>query len=155
MILLILLVPFIVLANAIATNPIVVRDSHTAFTLRKYARNIGNGRDLALRDQKRARNLIRQNNSFTSENGTIVRLTNNLTIGYYTASVGIGTPATYCGSSQLSSFPVSHTPFTDNLAVDTGSSNLWVGAGKKYVRTDTSVETNNSVVSIVFYLAHA
>jgi cathepsin E len=151
MILLISLVPFIVLANAVAADPIVVRNSYTALPLTKHARYIGNGSDLVLRDQKRPRSLVRQNNAFTSESGTIARLTNDLNLGFYTASVGIGAPATYCGSSQLSSFPVSYTPFTDNLAVDTGSANLWVGAEKKYVRTKTSVETSNSLVSIVFY----
>ncbi len=34
----------------------------------------------------------------------------------------------------------------DTLLVDLGSSNTWVGAGKAYVKTSTSVETSNKVV---------
>lgn len=36
----------------------------------------------------------------------------------------------------------------DSLLIDTGSSNTWVGAGKKYVKTSTSVQTKDSVVRI-------
>ncbi|KAF8480633.1 aspartic peptidase domain-containing protein [Gautieria morchelliformis] len=46
----------------------------------------------------------------------------------YTASVGVGSPA---------------TQYT--LIVDTGSSNTWVGATKAYVKTATSTQTANKV----------
>ncbi|KAH8992602.1 acid protease [Lactarius hatsudake] len=46
----------------------------------------------------------------------------------YTASVGVGSPA---------------TDYT--LLIDTGSSNTWVGADKKYNRTSTSKSTGKSV----------
>lgn len=46
----------------------------------------------------------------------------------YTMQVGIGSPA---------------TDYT--LLIDTGSSNTWVGAGKKYVQTETSQRTNARV----------
>ncbi|EPQ54402.1 acid protease [Gloeophyllum trabeum ATCC 11539] len=46
----------------------------------------------------------------------------------YTASVGVGSPA---------------TQYT--LLIDTGSSNTWVGAGEKYVKTSTSHSTGKSV----------
>ncbi|THH33217.1 hypothetical protein EUX98_g954 [Antrodiella citrinella] len=46
----------------------------------------------------------------------------------YTTSVGVGSPA---------------TQYT--LLIDTGSSNTWVGAGQKYVKTSTSHSTNNKV----------
>ncbi|KAI0040822.1 acid protease [Auriscalpium vulgare] len=46
----------------------------------------------------------------------------------YTASVGVGSPA---------------TDFT--LLIDTGSSNTWVGADKKYTKTKTSKSTNKKV----------
>ena len=39
-------------------------------------------------------------------------------------------------------------PFLDDLAVDTGSSNTWVGAKAPYVKTNTSVDASESVVSI-------
>ncbi|KAF8448673.1 aspartic peptidase domain-containing protein [Boletus edulis BED1] len=47
---------------------------------------------------------------------------------FYTAEVGVGTP------------PTSRT-----LLVDTGSSNTWVGASQRYVATNSSVNTGNSV----------
>jgi cathepsin E len=34
---------------------------------------------------------------------------------------------------------------TDNLIVDTGSSNTWVGSGRAYVRTGTSTSTGDRV----------
>ena len=46
----------------------------------------------------------------------------------YTANVGVGSPA---------------TDYT--LLIDTGSSNTWVGAGKAYVKTSTSVDTGEPV----------
>ncbi|KAG0703367.1 acid protease [Suillus ampliporus] len=52
----------------------------------------------------------------------------NLAYVQYTTSVGVGSPATYY-----------------NLVVDTGSSNTFVGTGKKYVRTSTSVPTGQDV----------
>lgn len=52
----------------------------------------------------------------------------NLAYVQYTTSVGVGSPATYY-----------------NLVVDTGSSNTFVGTGKKYVRTSTSIPTGQDV----------
>ena len=46
----------------------------------------------------------------------------------YTVDVNIGAP-----------------PTSYKLIVDTGSANTWVGAGKKYVRTDTSHNLNRGV----------
>jgi len=46
----------------------------------------------------------------------------------YVASVGIG--------SSLTSY---------SLLIDTGSSNTWVGSGRRYVQTDTSTQTSNRV----------
>ncbi len=51
----------------------------------------------------------------------------------YTASVGVGSPV---------------TDYT--LLIDTGSSNTWVGADKKYNRTSTSKNTGKSVVRTVY-----
>ena len=36
----------------------------------------------------------------------------------------------------------------DTLIIDTGSANTWVGAGKAFVRTSTSVQTSDNVVSM-------
>ncbi|KIJ21176.1 hypothetical protein PAXINDRAFT_107055 [Paxillus involutus ATCC 200175] len=52
----------------------------------------------------------------------------NLAYVQYTTSVGIGSPATYY-----------------NLVVDTGSSNTFCGTGTTYVRTSTSIPTEETV----------
>ncbi|KAG0704563.1 acid protease [Suillus ampliporus] len=52
----------------------------------------------------------------------------NLAYVQYTTSVGVGSPATYY-----------------NLFIDTGGSNTFVGTGKKYVRTSTSVPTGQDL----------
>ncbi|KII86390.1 hypothetical protein PLICRDRAFT_114346 [Plicaturopsis crispa FD-325 SS-3] len=52
----------------------------------------------------------------------------NLDYVQYTSSIGVGSPATYY-----------------NLVIDTGSSNTFVGTGKKYVKTNTSVATGQAV----------
>jgi hypothetical protein len=36
---------------------------------------------------------------------------------------------------------------SDNLGIDTASSNIWIGAGTKYKVTPTSTKTSDSVVS--------
>ena len=63
-----------------------------------------------------------------------------------------------------------HSSITDELLIDTGryglfvsmneststrhsSSNTWIGAGRTYVRTSTSVQTNNTVVCTALILA--
>jgi hypothetical protein len=38
-------------------------------------------------------------------------------------------------------------PTLDSLLIDTGSSNTWVGAGKPYVKTKSSMNTSNDLVS--------
>lgn len=58
--------------------------------------------------------------------GTSIDVTNAAVT--YTTQVGVGDPA---------------NDYT--LLIDTGSSNTWVGAGKKYVKTSTSKATNKSV----------
>ncbi|KAK9763434.1 hypothetical protein K7432_009876 [Basidiobolus ranarum] len=52
--------------------------------------------------------------------------TNMLT--HYTTSIGIGSP-----------------PTSYEVLIDTNSANTWIGAGKAYISTSTSVKTSNSV----------
>ncbi|KAI0695610.1 aspartic peptidase A1 [Cytidiella melzeri] len=83
------------------------------------------------RDQKRAQGFKAR---FAKSNGqTLVKdaaasvsATNQLVD--YVVNVGVGTPAT-----------------TYSLLVDTGSSNTWVGAGKAFVHTSTTVQTKDRV----------
>ncbi len=43
------------------------------------------------------------------------------------------------------------TPILDSLIVDTGSAITWVGANASYVKTSTSVNTSETVVSVMSY----
>ena len=137
------LAPLALLATSVAANPTVVQLDNTPVTLPFALRiNFTGTPDLVRRDQARARQFAKQSSSSTSD----VVVTNSGVD--YVASVGVGSPATYCASYQLIPDKVSYTPFLDSLIIDTGSSNTWVGARKPYVKTKTSAKTYNSVVSI-------
>jgi hypothetical protein len=141
------LAPLGLLATSVAANPTVVQVRDTFVTL-PFARriNVTGTLDLVLRDQARARQFAKQSGTSTSEVTSDVGVTN---AGVnYVASVGVGSPATYCGSHRFKPDMVTHTLFLDSLIIDTGSSNTWVGAKRPYVKTKTSVKTSNRVVSI-------
>ncbi|PCH39175.1 aspartic peptidase A1 [Wolfiporia cocos MD-104 SS10] len=76
-------------------------------------------------DADRARAKLQKSRG--SSDATTIPAT-NLAYVQYTASIGVGSPATYY-----------------NLVVDTGSSNTFVGTGKKYVKTKTSIPTGQEV----------
>ncbi len=44
---------------------------------------------------------------------------------------------------------ISYISISDDLIIDTGSSNTWLGANQHYKKTDTSVKTGNKVVSVM------
>jgi saccharopepsin len=92
----------------------------------------------------RARSQALQDGSSSSINAT-----NSKTI--YTADIGVGNPATYCELLVLHSsigLLMDHLSYADTLAIDTGSSNTWIGASKSYEKTETSQDTGNSFVGI-------
>ncbi len=89
------LVPFVVLVNVVVANPTVVRDSPISLRMARQIGGIG-AAELLARDQSRARNFVRESCTFPSEGTLDVGVTNNNT--KYVASVGVGTPPTYCGS---------------------------------------------------------
>jgi hypothetical protein len=72
----------------------------------------------------------------------------------YMANISVGVPPTYCKSCLyfLSGIQSSIWAILDSLQVDTGSSNTWVGGNAPYVRTNTSVNTSDFMVSIASYL---
>ncbi|EKM49034.1 uncharacterized protein PHACADRAFT_107685 [Phanerochaete carnosa HHB-10118-sp] len=61
----------------------------------------------------------------------------------------ISIPATNLILDYVVNIGIGNPPTNYSLLVDTGSSNTWVGASKAYVKTSTSVQTNDSVS--VFY----
>ncbi|KAF8260454.1 acid protease [Lactarius quietus] len=112
------------LAVSVAANPIVVRNAPVTLNFARNL-NITGAQDVVRKDQARAKNLVSIGKA--KESGTLslgeicsVGVTNVGVI--YEVSVGV-----------------------DTLLIDTGSSNTWVGAGKTYVKTSTSVETGDSV----------
>ena len=70
----------------------------------------------------------------------------------YVAKVGVGSPPAYCKSCVdfLSGIWSSILwAILDELIVDTGSSNTWVGANASYRYSSSSVNTTKLVVSII------
>lgn len=118
------LLGLVLLALSASSTPVKqIREPNLSlpFTLRLNV----SGSTLPELDRARAANLKskagtldRRQSSFDVTNVAVV----------YSADVGVGNPAT-----------------TYSLLIDTGSSNTWVGAGKSFVRTSTSVNTGHSV----------
>ena len=120
-------------AVAVSANPIVVRDSPITLSIARRFNTTGVVNVLEA-DLARAKVLKARGQAahaaapLTARSAVNVAITNTAVV--YSASVGVGSPAT-----------------TYDLLIDTGSSNTWVGAGKSYVKTKTSVDTGNTVVS--------
>ncbi|KAF8588745.1 aspartic peptidase A1 [Ramaria rubella] len=128
---LLLLIPA---ALSLTTPPIKIRDSPISVPIAVRINATGSAK-LVEADRARARSFVQaaKDKAAKVQAGTLspdavigVSVTNAATT--YTASVGVGDPA---------------TQYT--LLIDTGSSNTWVGAGKKFVHTSTTVQTSDKV----------
>ena len=134
------LAPFVGLVTRVGADPNVPRDSRVTLPIRKrLSSSQTSSSSPAKRDLMRSRNLI--------GGITNVPLSVDFSGPIYTAVVGIGNPPTECESCQFLPGTVSHMPMLDELLIDTGSSNTWMGANKPYKVTNTTVETCNLVVS--------
>lgn len=147
------LAPIFLLATCVAANPVVnrgpIRGSPTGITLpisRKLNVKGNETLDVVQRDKARRMSIANQLDS-TSSSSPSIGLIDNVFV--YVASVGVGNPPTYCKSCQSLLGMVSYMPILDNLAVDTATANTWVGANQPYTITSTSLQTSDSVVSIV------
>ncbi|PFH52246.1 hypothetical protein AMATHDRAFT_46374 [Amanita thiersii Skay4041] len=125
------LLNILVLALAVAANPVVIRDSPIRLSLSRHL-NVTSVHNLLRHDQARAKALKTQalakiGQRQLHQDVVINEVVDNQAV-VYAASVGVGSPAT-----------------TYSLLIDTGSSNTWVGAGRAYVVTSTSVRTADSV----------
>ncbi|KAK0199029.1 aspartic peptidase A1 [Armillaria mellea] len=109
------------------SSPVVIPRSPVAFPIaRKF--NFGNGTSTIVeRDRARVAALRSRASRNATRRAVVNEDVDNVAV-LYTASIGIGSPAT-----------------AYDLIVDTGSSNTWVGAGTKYVQTSTSTQTSNRV----------
>ena len=125
-------------AVAVSAKPIVIRDAPVTLAIARRFNTTGVV-NLLKADQSRAQVLKARSQASDLAStsaldavlaaGVDVPVTNGAVV--YTASVGVGSPAT-----------------TYDLIIDTGSSNTWIGAGKSYVKTSTSVDTGARVVSV-------
>ncbi|KAI0248315.1 acid protease [Lactifluus subvellereus] len=127
-----LLTASLLLTASVAANHVVVRETPVSLSLARGL-NVTDSLDLVRRDRARVKHLValgqaEQSGTSTPEAIAGINATN---IGLdYVASVGVGSP------------PAHYT-----LIIDTGSSNTWIGAGKPYVETNTSVKTPDSVAT--------
>ncbi|KII94442.1 hypothetical protein PLICRDRAFT_99960 [Plicaturopsis crispa FD-325 SS-3] len=114
--------------STVSASP-VARNQHSGlpFVTRFDARATGFGN---IADADRARAAALRANAIAKKNGKRDGESFNVnnTAVTYTASVGVGSPA---------------TQYT--LLIDTGSSNTWVGAATKYSKTSTSKDTGSTV----------
>jgi cathepsin E len=138
-------IPFIVLATRVAAYPNAIPSSPISLRITKQINAAGIFHP-SQRDQKRWINLVKGGQQSIPE---ITDVPLNDFAVFYSADIGVGDPPTFCGSCQFLSGMVSHMPILDSLLVDTGSSNTWLGANQPYNQTETSVNTDNSMVSIV------
>ncbi|PPQ63824.1 hypothetical protein CVT24_009774 [Panaeolus cyanescens] len=120
----------LILALSVAANPVLINRSPVTLPISRRV-NASSPKSLLRHDQIRAKALkakgaAKATGTF-SEAAIINEPVEDQAVTYV-ASVGVGSPAT-----------------TYSLLIDTGSSNTWVGAGKAYVKTSTSVQTSNKV----------
>jgi len=124
-----LLTTVLQVALFVAANPVIVERSLVKLPLSRHINVTTSIQNILQHDQLRAKNLKAQGEAKDAgvERAVISSQADNQAVSYI-ASIGVGSPAT-----------------DYNLIVDTGSSNTWVGAGKAYVKTKTSVQTANRV----------
>jgi len=148
-----LLTGLILLALSVKANPIVARNTLVSLSFARQL-NVTGSKNLVLRDRARAKHLASLSKAKQSDNlsaNAIVGIDVTNAASAYRTSIGVGSPTTFCELQQPISieFTIYSIPYpSDTLIIDTGSANTWIGAGKPYVRTNTSVQTNDQVVSI-------
>ena len=141
-----LLVPFVVLATRVLANSTTDVENIISLPLSKQRVRSTGTVNIAQRDDIRSRRLGGRQylRSLTPD-----VLLNEVLTEAYTATIGVGQPPTYCESCQFLPHMGSYIFILDQLLVDTGSANTWVGANKSYVITNSSMKTSDSYVSIM------
>ncbi|KAK7063997.1 aspartic proteinase [Favolaschia claudopus] len=118
------LLPTILLALQVAAGPVLVEDNIISLPISRRFNFTGSA-NVVQKDLERIKQVKAAGKK--GARAVISEPVDNQVVSYI-ASVGVGSPAT-----------------TYSLIVDTGSSNTWVGANKKYVATSTSTKTSSSV----------
>ncbi|KAH9052761.1 aspartic peptidase A1 [Lactarius vividus] len=113
------LTTILLLIVSVAADPIVVRKSPVSLPIARHL-NITGAHGLIRKDQARARNMFAVSKAKRSGSTINIGITNVAVI--YEANVGIGVPPTFY-----------------SLLIDTGCGNIWIGGGKAYVRTGSSM----------------
>jgi len=117
----------LLLALSVAANPVQLDRPLVTLPISRRL-NLTSVHNLVRHDQARAKALkLRGSNIAGNSRAVINEAIDNQAVTYV-ATVSVGSPAT-----------------SYSLLIDTGSSNTWVGAGKAYVKTSTSVQTANRV----------
>ncbi|KAJ7201369.1 family A1 protease [Mycena pura] len=124
--------PAILLAFGVTAGPVILRGNSISLSLSRHS-NFTGTRNIIQSDLARIRSIRAHNvNTDAAQNDVAARAVVGVPVinelFSYTASIGVGEPATYY-----------------DLIVDTGSSNTWVGANKSYVPTSTAHPTGDRV----------
>jgi hypothetical protein len=136
--------PLIFLATRVTADPIAIRSSHISLPIVKRI-NRNRVINLTQRDQSRVGNLLRSGTA-----SALVETPLNNAAFEYTISIGVGVPTTHCESCQFLPGMVFYTMSPlDDVIIDTGSANTWVGANKSYNPTATSEKYSDTIVSVV------
>lgn len=145
------LISLVSLALAACASPIVtIRDNGIKVPLTKHV-NVTSGHDLLKSDRARVQRLrAGRSKSVPSREHASADLSSPVTNAgvIYTAALEVGSPSTTCIAHFALNLRTSLTVSPDNLIVDTGSSNTWVGASTAYTATSTSEDTGGFLVSV-------
>ncbi|KAF8528492.1 acid protease [Hysterangium stoloniferum] len=114
--------------------PIQIRDSPITLPIAVRINATGSA-NLLEADRARARLFIQK----AQEKAAKVKA------GTLSSDAVIGVPVTNGAVSYLASVGVGSTASKFSLIVDTGSSNTWVGAGKAFTKTSTTIATGDTV----------
>ncbi|KAF9041822.1 acid protease [Hymenopellis radicata] len=128
---------FAALLFVVNANPVVVSRSPVTLPIARRFNQGSGTMTLVQQDQARAAALKHRakrlaDSGEISKRAVINEDVDNVSFGY-TASIGVGCPATNC---------------MYELIIDTGSSNTWIGASTPYTPTSSSTRTDNSIVSL-------
>ena len=128
----------LIVALSIAASPVEVRDSLITLPIARRL-NISNGTiNISQHDQARVDASPLDHRDFDIP---------TLNVGIkYTVAIGIGNIDTRCKFNLEREVAAANgLSYTDQLMIDTGSANTWIGAAKPYVRASTSVDLNQRV----------
>ncbi|KAJ3893486.1 aspartic peptidase domain-containing protein [Lentinula edodes] len=142
------LLAFVTLALNVVANPVVIDRSPILSIPLTKIHNITSGHNLVASGLARAQNF--KDRAKAHDLAAVKKRQAEPVINEvvsYIASVGVGASDTQC-KQALESFKIIFAKLRtieDQLIVDTGSSNTWVGAGTKYVASSTSTDTGDRV----------